>query len=67
MTLNELFKLKEKILGDLDSEINEADFPNHEAYKHHLYGAQEGIMIFFVHTMIGIIDEGDQKLDKKSA
>jgi hypothetical protein len=56
MTLDELFRLKERLLKNLCEETKESDFPNHQEYEKHLISAQEGIMKFYVHTMMELVD-----------
>ncbi len=56
MTLDELFRLKERLLKNLCDETKESDFPNREEYQKHLISAQEGIMKFYVHTMMELVD-----------
>lgn len=67
MNYSELCSLKEKLLEDVTNNTRREDFPNEEAYHQFIMGTEEGIIRFFMQSMLYLMDSDESLPMKKSA
>jgi hypothetical protein len=67
MNYSQLCSLKEKLLVDVTNNTRREDFPNEESYHQFIMGTEEGIIRFFMQSMLYLMESDESLPLKKSA
>lgn len=67
MTYSELCIVKENLLEDVKKNTRREDFSSEETYQQFIMGTEEGIIRFFMHSMLHLMESDEAIPKKKSA
>ena len=67
MTYTELCDVKEKLLEEAKKNTRPEDFSSEDAYHQFIMGTEEGIIRFFMHSMLHLMELDEALPKKKSA
>lgn len=67
MTYSELCMMKEKLLDEVAKKTRREDFESEESYKQFIMGTEEGIIRFFMQSILHTMETDETSPKKKAA
>ena len=67
MNYSELCHVKEKLLEDVRKNTRREDFSSEDTYLQFIHGTEEGIIRFFMHSMLHLMETDEAVTKKRSA